>query len=408
MCTDINKPNGQFMVKGYRNDIMDFVSRIEVRKFSGVGPVRGQILSALNINTGKDILDDRATIFCLFSEHNAYYYMRLSLGIGSSFLDNEEVAQKSHSREITVAGVSQLEEMCKLLMQISQRLSQDLKSHSQQGRTITLKLKKTTFEVFLKSKSINKYTDDEKVLLKVAKELLSQEVTKSPFTSYRLIGIKVSNLKENDIDAHNSQPTLSQILKTSTSKKGNSDEKNSEMSNQCRLCEQVFEDPSELNLHKLVCDGDLEELSLHSEGDNLFCDDDPTENACDNQNVEEIGILEKNSAQQQQNNIHSDLGNNSASLTCPICLLTSIFADNDQLNRHIDTCLNRGLLCELTKIPQTNSTSTFSSLAQVSAVKSKSKRKSPKSCESKNKKLKSQPDVSANSQMKIDHFFAKK
>ncbi|KAH9416119.1 hypothetical protein DERP_000616 [Dermatophagoides pteronyssinus] len=208
VCTDINKPNGQFMIKGNRNEIMEFVSQIPIRKFNGIGPVKDQILSAFNIVKPTDIFENRALLLCLFDD--IVYYLRIYLGIGSTHLSSE---------------VGNFDDICLLLKDISARLSKDLRNEQQLCKTITLKLKKINFDVFIKCKTIDHYTDDEQVLYRIGKELLLQEMIKSS-NKYRLIGLKVSNLCQTNekILLPNDQLTLTQFIQMKSSKRKSIDE----------------------------------------------------------------------------------------------------------------------------------------------------------------------------------------
>lgn len=415
VCTDINKPDGQFMLKGDREEIMSFVADLDVRKFPGIGPVAGQILSAFNITTGKKLYEERATIFNIFTENIAYQYMKCSLGLGRAFLDSNDVPQKSHSREKTFGELSKFEDLFPLLIKLSKKLSCDLKSNNQICRTITLKLKKTTFEVFLKAKSISNFTDNEQVILKVAKELLSQEITKSPTASYRLIGVKVSNLIESVTSDSTSQPTLSEVIdkfqrKTTKDHLNQVTLQQATLENKhyhytCRLCEETFNEACDYDFHRLECEGDLNPLFDENEQTDIesLKGEDYSPTIRREMNMPSfrspIPTVSSSSVIDQ-----SDTSSSVDRLTCPICSMTTLYT-NVQLNRHIDSCLNKSILIELTKVPAVSTIVT-----PTSSTAQPSKLKRPVSSEKRSKKRKKVEitELPSNAQMKIDHFFAKK
>lgn len=90
VCSDINKPNGQFMLVGTVDNIKDFLSKTQARKMSGVGPVRGQYLEALNIKTCSDLWLKRDVIYFLFTPHSVKYYLKVALGLGSTHFYNDD------------------------------------------------------------------------------------------------------------------------------------------------------------------------------------------------------------------------------------------------------------------------------------------------------------------------------
>lgn len=395
VCTDVNKPNGQFMVKGYNKEILDFVSNTEVRKFCGVGPVRGQILSSFNIVTGADLYKERATLVNLFSIHNCDYYFRIFLGIGSSYLGGDDGPQKSHSREHTVGKIENYEQICDLLKDIANRVSSDLKSNSQKCKTITLKLKKVTFEVFLKSKTINTYTDDHQIIFNTAKDLLSMEISKSTQNCYRLIGIKVSNLKESDSSSL-CQSTLSQhFIKDSIAKTENkSIDKDDEI--ECRLCGLTFEDTLSMESHRSYCNGDLEEFT------DLI---DSTEIDKQSELTTKIEVIPETDTLESEISANIERSTEFLYLSCPICKIHSAFSNNDELNRHIDLCLNRDICIELTQIPTTSISSTPNTNSVPSNKRSLSKSVPNRSKKLKSKQTKNQIKQSNLSTMKIENYF---
>lgn len=350
ISTDINKPNGQFMVKGHRDEIIEFVSNIEIRKFGGIGPVRSQTLHGLDITTGRQMFDERGLLFSLFSESSAIYFLRISLGIGSAFLDGEESPQKSHSRERTVGEICDQNSIGELLTWLAQRLAHDLQSNEQLCRTITLKLKKVSFEVFLKSKTIATYVDDAETIGQTGKMLLAQEMSKSPNERYRLVGLKVSNLKEkSELVVEGNQLTLPQILKNmpTTTKPSNRTSENMK----CPHCGLGFEAINLFDRHQLFCDADdSDNEPQHAKSKGKTLPKEPRRNPVATSLRASTSVAEDASA-----TTTSLTDNGIQYLICPICHLNNVFRDNAHLNEHIDTCLNRQLCIDLTKVPSSSS-----------------------------------------------------
>jgi DNA polymerase kappa len=54
ICSDLNKPNGQFCLNP--DSTLDFVFGLSIRKFPGIGKVTEQILNAIGIELGKDLV----------------------------------------------------------------------------------------------------------------------------------------------------------------------------------------------------------------------------------------------------------------------------------------------------------------------------------------------------------------
>ncbi|KAI2806885.1 hypothetical protein BLOT_008844 [Blomia tropicalis] len=388
ICSDFEKPNGQFMVKGHRDEVIDFVSKINVRKFPGIGRVRGQLLDELDIKIGSDIFNIRDLLFTMFTKNEVYFFLKISLGIGSSTTEQDDEPQKSHSRELTIGGeLKKFDEICEIIDNLSQRLSEDLRKTEQIGRTISLKLKKVTFNVLLKSKSITTFTDEPEVIAKVAKEILTSIMESAQNSvGYRLIGVKISNLinRNQTNEIVNDQPTLFQFMKNKNNNMVLTE--NLTIQNkifECVLCESSFQDELELISHKENCYGDIDE----SLADEYLSSDEQLDSSSPIPELSFDNIQQTNQNNQQLN------------LTCPICQRMCNFKDNQELNKHIDTCLNRDIVVELTQVPMQNLSDSQSTKRHSSEFSTKRKSK-------KVKLEQSSPMTQLRNQSKIENFFS--
>ncbi|VFQ86159.1 unnamed protein product, partial [Cuscuta campestris] len=72
VCSDINKPNGQFVLPSDRAAIMTFISTLPIRKIGGIGKVTENILKEIfGIRTCEDMLQKSNLLFALFSRSSA-------------------------------------------------------------------------------------------------------------------------------------------------------------------------------------------------------------------------------------------------------------------------------------------------------------------------------------------------
>ncbi|KAG6489565.1 hypothetical protein ZIOFF_050840 [Zingiber officinale] len=77
VCSDINKPNGQFILPNDRDAVMTFISSLPIRKVGGIGKVTEQILrEVLGISTCTEILQKGALLHALFSHCSTGWYFR--------------------------------------------------------------------------------------------------------------------------------------------------------------------------------------------------------------------------------------------------------------------------------------------------------------------------------------------
>ncbi|CAG2174420.1 unnamed protein product, partial [Oppiella nova] len=268
VCSDINKPNGQHMIRGNRLEIENFLENTAIRKICGIGPVRGQFLTALGLKTCKDLYFKRDIIRFAFTQYNAEYYLSVGLGVGRHVIakDEDERTRKSISSERTVSQISSFEAISELLAELSEELSEDLNSKNQSCKTVTIKLKKVTFVVTLRSLTLPFHTYDSETILNVAKSLLQTELNNTPpeCRKYRLIGLKVSNLITNEPIRKSSQMTLSQIYRAL---KSNSNKETKEMNQICDETEKESKVEAEAKVAKE--DNETKEsLAINTTNDN--------------------------------------------------------------------------------------------------------------------------------------------
>ncbi|KAH6773137.1 DNA/RNA polymerases superfamily protein [Perilla frutescens var. frutescens] len=210
VCSDINKPNGQFVLPNERVAVVTFISSLPIRKIGGIGKVTENILKGVfGITTCEELLQKSSFICALFSRASADFFLSVGLGIGRT--DTPQVAQrKSMSTERTFSPTGDEESIYQKLADLSENLSSDMKKEGICGRTLTLKLKTSCFEVRTRAVTLPNYICSSEEILKHAKKLLKAELP----VSLRLMGLRMSHFGEGreGIAADPKQKTLSNFL----------------------------------------------------------------------------------------------------------------------------------------------------------------------------------------------------
>ncbi|KAI4298561.1 hypothetical protein L6164_032107 [Bauhinia variegata] len=198
VCSDINKPNGQFVLPNNRMAVVTFVSSLPIRKIGGIGKVTEHILrDAIGIHTCEQMLQKGSFICALFSQSTA--------GLGKT--DHPQARlRKSISNERTFSATEDEAHLYKILADLAEMLSADMQKEGLCGRTLTLKLKTASFEVRTRAMTLQKYISSSEDILKHASKLLKAELP----ISLRLIGLRVSQFNEDKFLAP-SDPTQKTI-----------------------------------------------------------------------------------------------------------------------------------------------------------------------------------------------------
>uniref|UniRef100_A0AAR2LJI6 DNA polymerase kappa n=1 Tax=Pygocentrus nattereri TaxID=42514 RepID=A0AAR2LJI6_PYGNA len=199
VCSDKNKPNGQYRIPNERQAVMDFIQDLPVRKVSGIGKVTEKMLAALDIISCAQLGQQMAILSLLFSETSWHHFLQISLGLGSTHIERD-AERKSMSTERTFGEMSDSEEQYSLCRELCHDLAKDLQKEGLKGKTITLKLKNVNFEVKTKAFTLQCAICTEEEIFAAAKDLLKAEidnVSPQPLR-LRLMGVRVSSFISTD------------------------------------------------------------------------------------------------------------------------------------------------------------------------------------------------------------------
>ena len=189
VASDMNKPNGQKTVAP--QEVIQFLEKLEIKKFFGVGKVTAQKMYRLGIFTGKDLKEKtKKYLEEHFGKSGKFYYQVVR---GEHFSEVKPsrtrkslAAERSFSKNIS----SEIFMITKLEI-IAKEVEKRLKKSKVAGKTITLKIKYSDFTLQTRSKTLPYYISDKNVIVETVKELLYQSTMKN---SVRLLGISLSNL----------------------------------------------------------------------------------------------------------------------------------------------------------------------------------------------------------------------
>ncbi|XP_040898339.1 DNA polymerase kappa [Toxotes jaculatrix] len=193
VCSDKNKPNGQYRLPSTNKAVMEFVQDLPVRKVSGIGKVSEKMLNALGISSCSHLGQQMALLSLLFSETAWHHFMQVSLGLGSTYIPRHE-ERKSMSTERTFKELSKAEEQFSLCRELCEDLAEDMKKEDLKGKTVTLKLKNVNFEVKTRALTLPYAVATVDEIFAVAKDLLKTEIeNESPQPlRLRLMGVRIS------------------------------------------------------------------------------------------------------------------------------------------------------------------------------------------------------------------------
>ncbi|XP_035667769.1 DNA polymerase kappa-like [Branchiostoma floridae] len=213
VCSDQNKPNGQFCIPSDRHAIMDFIRNLPVRKVCGIGKVMAQQLNALGITTCTHLYEQRAVLSLLFSPVSSSHLLRVALGLGATRIERES-ERKSMSVERTFSELSKPSDLYRKCWELCEALAKDLQDEGLKGRTITIKLKTVNFDVKQRGQTVPRAVSSMKEIYDVAEELLKMEIQQcqpQPLR-LRLMGVRLSNFLKGNQQQDQKQGSITSFL----------------------------------------------------------------------------------------------------------------------------------------------------------------------------------------------------
>ena len=195
VASDINKPNGQKTI--LPENVISFLEALPVRKFFGVGQVTANTMHELGIFTGADLkkwgLPD---LIRNFGKAGRLYY-EIVRGIQHSQVQPHRLRKSIGAERTFDADLTNESQLLDGLTSVFKIWLVRLERQNIPGKTITLKLKDSSFTVQTRSFSFENAVLDADVLWTKACDLLQQSPVDQ---NIRLVGLTLSNLQRETVD----------------------------------------------------------------------------------------------------------------------------------------------------------------------------------------------------------------
>jgi DNA polymerase kappa len=195
ICSNKNKPNGQFRLPNDRTAVMSFMNSLPVRKVNGVGRVLERELDALGVKTCGEIYELRAYLNRLFGEKTMQFLIQTYLGLGRTDIrPAEDHVRKSVGTESTFKDISTKADLREKLRKTAESLEGDLARVEVKGRTLCLKIKMHTYEVFTRQVVLPKAIGSADDLYNYSLPMLVSLEKEFPTMRLRLMGLRCTHL----------------------------------------------------------------------------------------------------------------------------------------------------------------------------------------------------------------------
>jgi DNA polymerase kappa len=193
ICSDINKPDGLFILNNDAEVIENFMRKLKVRKIPSVGEKTEQKLNLLGIYTCQDCIDRYVDLFHLFSENLFDFIIGACYGKGSYFHEEPKDTRGSISNSITFNMTNNASFIMNIFRDLAKKLYLDMIDQNLRGKTLTVEIKDKNDKNVSKCLSLKKRFESESEIRDNGLNLLKELWNNSDI---RMIRLKLTNLIE--------------------------------------------------------------------------------------------------------------------------------------------------------------------------------------------------------------------
>ncbi|WP_120717496.1 DNA polymerase IV [Tsuneonella amylolytica] len=203
LASDQNKPDGICVIRPGHGAA--FVQSLPIRRFHGVGPKGAEKMARLGIETGADLAaKDLAWLRVHFGSMADYLY-RAARGIDLRPVRTNRIRKSVGGERTFSEDISSGPALRDTLERIIDIVWTSIERNQARGRTVTLKMKYTDFQIMTRAKSLPTPVADRETFAATARVLLD-EVLPLPLP-IRLMGLQLSNLERGDGAADQAKDT---------------------------------------------------------------------------------------------------------------------------------------------------------------------------------------------------------
>lgn len=193
IASDFRKPDGLCTI--HPNQADDFIAKLPIEKFWGIGPVTARKMHAMGIHTGLELRSMSSSFLTAHFGKAGLAYYDFARGIDLRPVEPFSIRKSVGCERTLEADISQRMAVIIELYHVVQELLVRLSKHPFKGHTLTLKVKFHDFTQITRSAtSPLPFTDMAHILPEAKRLMAGVDYAHRPI---RLIGLSVSNPNDN-------------------------------------------------------------------------------------------------------------------------------------------------------------------------------------------------------------------
>ena len=210
ICSDVNKPNGQKILKFTSEDILEFLSTLSIRKIGGIGASMERYLNAFDVKTCGDILKHKAKLakVCHATAYTFLFSVAMGIGMENVPLAIQEGAPGRRGVSMSRSwypAIRKYDSLFKILKFLAQDVSKEVKRLKFIPRQVTITVKfQHNFQQVTRQRDLAHASQNYKDWMITIKDLFDKlyhefNGNTKPF-DVRKLGVRVSKFKGEELE----------------------------------------------------------------------------------------------------------------------------------------------------------------------------------------------------------------
>lgn len=190
IASDLRKPNGITVIEPH--EIPDFIDKLPIKKFFGVGKVTAAKMMRLGIRNGADLkARTLENLVHHFGKHGFFYY-DIARGRDARPVCPARTRKSIGAERTLKQDIANIDEIVDILREISHRIADSLVAKKLSCRTVTLKVRYSDFSTITRSHTLKEPISYQADIFLPVPQLLDS--TEAGYRKVRLLGLSASNL----------------------------------------------------------------------------------------------------------------------------------------------------------------------------------------------------------------------
>ncbi len=190
IASDINKPNGQKLIAP--EDALEFLEKLPIEKFFGIGKATAEKMHRLDIRTGKDLKSKEKIELARWFGKSGIWYYHIVRAEDNRVVRPHRIRKSVGAENTFFNDLNTVESMVEAIQPIVNKVFERLSAIDRFGRTLTLKIKYKDFSTITRSISFPHEINDLEMMRNECEILIRENIHKGD--EVRLLGITASNL----------------------------------------------------------------------------------------------------------------------------------------------------------------------------------------------------------------------